>query len=391
MYHIKKMNAIADVINRELDDKNYQISDAMENEHAIILRSADLHDMEFSPNLMAISRAGAGTNNIPIERCSEAGIAVFNTPGANANAVKELVLAAMIIASRNLLEGMEWVETLKGQGDAIPKLTEKGKNQFVGPELSGKNLGVIGLGAIGVMVANAGHAINMNVYGYDPFLSVSAAWGVSRAIIRANSVDELLAKSDYVTIHIPSTDQTRGSVNKEYIAKMKDGATLLNFARGDIVNADDVVEAVKSGKLHKYVTDFPEECYLGVKNIVCVPHLGASTPESEENCAQMAAHQLNDYLMYGNITNSVNLPYCHLPYTGRFRITVIHRNQSNMVGQITAVLARKGANISDMINKSSKDYAYTILDLDDVLNGDLLDTLYSIDGVIKVRLIPPRV
>lgn len=307
MFRIKTLNEISPVINSVFDD-NYQIGKDVESEDGIIVRSAKMHDMELPASLLAVARAGAGYNNIPVDKCSEAGIVVFNTPGANANAVKELATAGMLLAGRDIVGGIEWARTLKGEGDKVAALVEKGKNQFVGPELKGKTLAVIGLGAIGTMVANTGHALDMDVYGYDPFLSVEHALMLSRAIHKAADLDKLLAQADFVSLHVPLMDKTRGMVNAEYIAKMKDGAVLLNFSRGELVDSAAVLSALESGKLRRYVTDFPSEDMLCVKNVIAIPHLGASTPESEDNCAEMAARQLADYLTRGAITNSVNYP-----------------------------------------------------------------------------------
>ncbi|MGI6175933.1 MAG: 3-phosphoglycerate dehydrogenase family protein [Christensenellales bacterium] len=385
-YRVKTMNAISDIIHKELTPDYYQVGPDVEDAHALLVRSHNCMDVGFSKNLMAIARAGAGYNNIPVDRCTKAGIVVFNTPGANANAVKELVLGLMLASARNVIPGTQWVQALKGK-ENISKLVEKGKSQFVGPELRGKKLAVVGLGAIGVMVANAGHAINMDVHGYDPFLSVEAAWGVSRAIHRAKKLEDILPQCDYVTIHVPANEKTRGMFNAQVISGMKDGATLINFARNEIVDTAAVIDAVNTGKLQRYITDFPTEELLGNENILCVPHLGASTPESEENCAQMAAHQLYEYLEYGNITNSVNFPYCNLQHSGRFRLAIIHQNLPTMVSQITAAVAHRNANISDMINKSRGEIAYTILDLDEPLNEETISRLYGIGGIIRIRVI----
>lgn len=390
MYRIKTLNKISDIIHKELPAGQYTVGDNVENEDAILLRSFNCLDMKFPSSLKAIARAGAGYNNIPVDACSDAGIVVFNTPGANANAVKELVFGAMLLSSRNLLSGTQWVQGLKGKGAEVSRLVEKGKNQFVGPELSGKKLGVIGLGAIGVMVANMGHAINMDVYGYDPYLSVAAAWGISRATHRAQSLDELLSVCDYVTLHIPMSEQTHNFIGADQIAKMKQGATLINFARGEIVNNQAVTQAISEGKLARYIVDFPSDELLGHQNIICIPHLGASTPESEENCAQMAAHQLRDFLEHGNIVNSVNFPYCQLPYTGLFRLCITHQNTSNMVGQITSVVGERKANISDMINRSRNQIAYTMLDLDEPLSQEGVDRLYGIGGIKRIRVIDSK-
>ncbi|MHB1314953.1 MAG: phosphoglycerate dehydrogenase [Christensenellales bacterium] len=388
MYRIKVLNQISDVIYETLTPDKYEVSASMKHEDAILVRSTKCHEMEFSPNLLAIARAGAGTNNIPTDRCCQDGVVVFNTPGANANAVKELVFALMFSASRNVVEAVCWLRGFDKNDENLATVVEKSKAQFVGPELKGKKLGVIGLGSIGRMVANDAHAMGMEVYGYDPFISVDAAWGLSRAIHHAYDINEIFSVCDYITVHVPLMDKTNHFIGEKEIAKMKPTAMLLNLSRGEVVDTQAVVKAVQAKKIAKYITDFPESAVLGVDNILCVPHLGASTPESEENCAKMAAYELMQYLEYGNIINAVNMPSCSLPYCeGIFRITIIHDNVTNMVGQITTVLASCQANIANMINKSRGTVAYTILDLDDKVGDDTIERLRAISGVIRVRTI----
>ena len=334
---------------------------------------------------MAVARAGAGTNNIPAAEYAKKGVVVFNTPGANANAVKELVLAALFASGRKLAESLEWVNSLAGKGDEIPSLVEKGKKNFVGHELLGKTIGVIGLGAIGAKVANATEAIGMKVLGYDPYLSVDNALSLTRKIKRAATLDEIAANADYITVHVPLLADNKGFLNKEFFAKMKDGAVLINLARGELANNDDVLEAVESGKLSKYVCDFPCEKLIGKKNVLCFPHLGASTPEAEDNCAVMAAKQLADYIENGNIVNSVNFPACSSARCTPFRITVLHKNQQNMIAQISSILAKDGINIENFENKNKGETAYTILDIAAPVNEKLLREIDGIDGVYKVR------
>ena len=385
MFKVKQLNPISDAIYKYLDEKNYKIKDDYDDFDAVLVRSAKCHDMAFPNSLKAIARAGAGVNNIPIERCTQEGIVVFNTPGANANGVKELVLAAMFIASRNILDATAWVKTLIGKGDEVLPLVEKGKKQFVGPELAGKTLGVIGLGAIGVMVANAAHGLGMNVIGYDPYISVESAWGLSQDVSRAMNLDNLLAKADYITIHIPLMDKTKKFLGKKEFKKMKQGVIILNFARNGLIDYDPLFDALEAGRVGKYVTDFPNEQLLENDNVICVPHLGASTPESEENCALMAAKQLKDYLETGKIVNSVNMPECVLPFTGKYRIAIVHENTSGMVGKMTAMLAELGANITDMVNKSKGNIAYTAINLDEKAPDDFADNIRKISGVVRVR------
>lgn len=354
---------------------------------AILLRSFELNGYEFGENLLAIGRAGAGVNNIPVEEATKKGVVVFNSPGANANAVKELVISALIMSNRRIHEGIEWVESLQGR-EGVAELVEKGKKQFIGPEIAGKTLGVIGLGAIGILIANAAHHLGMNVLGYDPFISVESAWRLSRSVDRADHIEDIYRMADYITIHVPSNPNTKNFINKSSIAKMKDGVRILNFARGNLVNHEDIKEAIASGKVAKYITDFPEEDLLGVENVISIPHLGASTPESEVNCAIMVSNQLRDFMENGNIRNSVNFPNCDMGICMTLsRITLLHQNIPNMVGQITTLLAKENINIKDMVNKSRNEYAYTMLDLDSVISDKVIEELKAIGGIIKVRKI----
>ncbi len=384
MFAIQTLNKIAKIGTDNFDTAKYTISDTPENPDAILVRSAAMHDMTFGSNLLAIGRAGAGTNNIPVERCVEEGICVFNTPGANANAVKELVLAGLFISSRRVPDAMIWANGLKGNGDSVPKMVEKGKGDFVGPEIMGKTLGVIGLGAIGVLVANAAIALGMNVIGYDPFLSVKAAWGLSPSVKNSPSLDSLYAEADYITVHVPCNAETKGAINADKFAIMKDGVRILNFARGELVNDDDMIAALESGKVACYVTDFPNDKVIGAKNVVAIPHLGASTPESEDNCAVMAACELIDYIENGNIKNSVNLPNAEMERTGDTRICIIHKNVPAVLTKVTAAVT---SNIENMINQSKKDYAYTMLDVNGKVNADAIKSINEIEGVIRVRVI----
>lgn len=380
MYKVKLMNKISDEGLNIFDDKYECDMDAV-NEDVILVRSAPLHDYPLTDNLKAIARAGAGVNNIPLDKCSEKGIVVFNTPGANANAVKELTLCGLFLASRKLLEGHEWINEQTGD---VAKIAEKGKNQFVGPEIDGKKLGVFGLGAIGVAVANATIKLGMDVYGYDPYISINAAWGMSKWVKNAQNMDMIFSECDYITLHAPSTKETKGLINKDTIAKMKDGVVILNFARGDLVVTEDIIEAVASGKVSKYVTDFADEALLNKRNIVVFPHLGASTPESEENCARMAVKEVKDYLESGNIVNSVNFPSVNEPRTTQYRICLIHKNVPNMLAQFATLLANQQINIENMVNKAKGDYAYTIIETNDAVGTDDFE---SLENVISVRVI----
>jgi D-3-phosphoglycerate dehydrogenase len=386
MYNVLTLNKISQSGLGRFNDQ-YVCGADLENPDAVLVRSASMHEMAFGDKLLAIARAGAGVNNIPVDQCSEQGIVVFNTPGANANAVKELVLLGLLMSSRKVPAGINWAAGLQGKGAEVGKLVEKGKAAFVGPEIKGKKLGVIGLGAIGVLVANAAHSLGMEVYGYDPYLSVDAAWGLSRAIHHAASQDDIIAQCDYITVHVPLTPDTKEMINEASIAKMKDGVRILNYSRADLVCAKDIVAAVQSGKVAAYVTDFPTDEVLGVENIIAIPHLGASTPESEDNCASMAADELIAYLEDGNITNSVNMPALSMPRAGDERVCVLHRNVPNVLSQISGALSGKDANIENMQSKSKKDYAYTILDLTGTATDAAIDALKAMDTVIRVRVI----
>ena len=385
MYNILTLNKIAKVGLQKFDE-NYNIADEMQNPDGVVLRSFAMHDMEVSDSLLAVARAGAGTNNIPVDAYKEKGIVVFNTPGANANAVKELVVAGLLLASRDITGAVDWAKTLKNEGDAVEKLVEKGKSAFQGPEIKGKTLGVIGLGAIGVMVANVAKSLGMTVLGYDPYISVNAAWNLSRSIIHVNDINEIYKKSDYITMHLPLTPDTTKMISTEQIASMKDGVRILNFSRNKLVDNEAILKALEEGKVAKYVTDFPDATLLDVKNVVAIPHLGASTPESEDNCAVMACEQLKDYLENGNIVNSVNYPNCSMPRESDVRICVLHKNVPNMIGQISTAVANSGLNIANMINKNKGDFAYSILDVDKNADG-IREAIEGIDGVVKVRVI----
>lgn len=391
MYNILTLNAISPKGLDKLPGENFTVSGDIVNPDGIIVRSADMHEYNFPDSLLCVARAGAGTNNIPLDKCAEKGIVVFNTPGANANAVKELVIAALLLASRKIVEASEWTKTLKGQPD-MDKLVESGKKKFAGPEITGKKLGVLGLGAIGVLVANAALALGMEVIGYDPYLSVQSAWHISGQVELAKSIEEVVSQSDYVTIHTPLNDSTKGMVNAELLKKFKKGARLINIARGGLVDPVAVAEALDNGILAKYVADFAAEELLGKENVITLPHLGASTPESEENCAVMAAQELKEYIEYGNIKNSVNFPNCEAPYTGKARVTIAHRNIPNMVGSITAIFAKENLNIDNMINKSRGDWAYTIIDFDSLgdKHDSLLNELKGLKGVVKPRIVRER-
>ena len=382
MYKMKLMNKISPK-GTDLFGEQYLVGEDQNDEDGILVRSATLHDYDFPQSLKAIARAGAGVNNIPIDKCSENGVVVFNTPGANANAVKELVLCALFLSSRQIVEGIDWVKTLDGQ-DNVGKLIEKGKSQFVGPELEGKKLGIIGLGAIGVRVANAAIKLGMEVYGYDPYISVDAAWGMSKWVKNAQNEDVIFSECDYITLHAPSTPETKGMINKENIAKMKDGVRLLNFARADLVNSQDILDGIAQGKIKKYITDFATEDIINQKDIIVMPHLGASTPESEDNCAIMVVKDMKDYLENGNITNSVNLPSVKEPRTTKYRICLIHKNVPNMLAQFATFLANKHINIENMVNKAKGEYAYTIIDTQDAID---IQSFKDLKYVIKARVI----
>lgn len=386
MYKYHCLNPISAVGLDQLDE-NYVNVETAKGADAILVRSAKMHEMEFDKNLKVIARAGAGVNNIPLERCAEEGVVVFNTPGANANGVKELVIAGMLLAARDIIGGINWVQEYEEDGD-IAKITEKKKKVFAGTELEGKKLGVIGLGAIGVLVANAAVHLGMEVYGYDPYVSVDSAWRLSRNIHHAKTADEIYKECDYITVHVPALEDTKGMINKDAISLMKKGVVILNFARDVLVNQEDIVDALVSEKVRCYVTDFPTKELVGVRGAIVIPHLGASTEESEDNCAKMAAAEVKDFLENGNITHSVNFPDCDMGAKGeRERITILHKNIPNMIGQFTALLAEKNMNIEVMTNKSRKEYAYTMLDVDGTVSEDVEAQLAAVEGVLKVRVI----
>jgi D-3-phosphoglycerate dehydrogenase len=365
----------------------YEVASEIPHPDAILVRSADLHNVEISDSVKAIARVGAGYNNIPVNVCSGRGIVVFNTPGGNANAVKELAIAALLIASRNILGGVNWAASIADKADEVPDLVEKGKSRFEGPELRGKTLGVVGLGAIGVMVANDAVALGMEVIGYDPYISVDAAWNLSHQVQRADTLEGLLAKSDYITLHLPLMDTTKGLLDAEKFRRMKKDARIINLARGGLVNEADIIAALQSEKLGVYVTDFPTAELLACPKTICVPHLGASTPEAEDNCAIMAVRQIMDFLETGAIRNSVNFPRCKLDRRAPYRLLVTNRNIPNMVGQITTILAAEGINITDLINHHRDEYAYNIIDTEQAIPPDTLERIIAVEGIIRVRSI----
>lgn len=387
MLNIKTYNKISAYGLAEFDKSKYEVGEDVTDPLGAIVRSAALHDVEFPSSLLAIARAGAGTNNIPIARCSEEGIVVFNTPGANANAVKELVVAGLLLASRRVIPAIEWAKTLKGNGAEVGKMVEKGKSAFAGPEISGKKLGIIGLGAIGVLVANAANHLGMKVYGYDPYLSVNSAWNLSHNVTRAYDIKEIYETCDYISIHVPLTPDTKGFINSDAIAAMKDGVRILNFARGELVDSASILGALDSGKVSAYVTDFPNDDVIGAEGVIAIPHLGASTPESEDNCAKMAAQELIDYIENGNILNSVNLPSISMPRSGEVRICVIHKNVPNILSKITGIISADNVNIENMLNKSKGDYAYTMIDINSSDVEKLSNDIKNVEEVIRVRVI----
>lgn len=386
MYNILTLNKIAKV-GTDKFGPDYGISDSIANPDGIILRSFNMHEMDIPETVKAIARAGAGVNNIPIDKCSEKGIVVFNTPGANANAVKELAIAGLFLASRKVTDAVEWSKTLKGEGDQVGKLVEKGKSNFAGPEVYGKTIGIIGLGAIGVMVANAAYRLGMDVIGYDPYISVDAAWEISRHVEKSNDLGDMISKCDYISLHLPLNDSTRDMINKDLLAKAKDGIRILNFARGELVNSDDIIKALESGKVASYVTDFPNDKVIGVPGVVTIPHLGASTPESEDNCAIMASKQLKDFLENGNVKNSVNFPNCVEPRIAANRIVVAHKNVPNVISTLSGMLADKKMNIEHLTNKSKKDLAITLIDTDDEVSADLISQIQALADVLSARLV----
>lgn len=386
MFNIKTLNKISSVGLAEFDKSKYAYGDDIANPDAIMVRSAAMHDMEMPKSLLAIARAGAGVNNIPIDRCTQDGIVVFNTPGANANAVKELVICALLLSSRKITKAIEWCKTIKND-ENVGKSVEKGKSAFFGPEIKGKTLAVIGLGAIGRLVANAAVDLGMKVVGYDPFLSPAAAETLKKDVQIINSLDEIFPKADYVTVHVPLTPETKEMICAENIAKMKDTVRIINLARGDLANSADVVSALEDGRMAAYVTDFPSADLIGVDGVIAMPHLGASTPESEENCATMGAAELIDFLENGNIINSVNMPAVSSPKCGAARITVIHKNQPNMIATISDTISKDGINIANFVNKNRGEIAYSILDVDSDVPGVVLGDIEKIAGVVRVRVI----
>ncbi len=383
MYDILTLNKIAACGTDIFDKAAYTVSDNAADPTAIMVRSAKMHDMQFGENLLAIARAGAGVNNIPVDRCAEEGIVVFNTPGANSNAVKELAICALLLASRKITEAAAWAASLKGTPDA-PKTVEGGKSKFAGPEIYGKTLGIIGLGAIGGKIANAAVALGMKVIGYDPYLSVNAALHLDPAVTITTDINDIYKVSDYISIHVPYTPDTKNTIDAEQIAMMKDGVRLINLARGELINSAAVIKAIGEGKVAKYVTDFADDVVLGEENVIVLPHLGASTPESEDNCAVMAAHELINYIEKGTIRNSVNYPNAELAKTGDELVCIMHRNVPELIAKITGVCASTGANIENLVNKSKKEYAYTMLDITGKVDAAAIE---AIDGVIKVRIL----
>lgn len=385
MYNIKTLNKISNVGLSKFDKSKYVYGDDIENPDAIMVRSASMHDMEMPKSLLAIARAGAGTNNIPVADCADNGIVVFNTPGANANAVKELVILGLLLSSRKVTKAIDWCKTIKDEGDNVGKTVEKGKSAFAGPEIKGKTLGVIGLGAIGRLVADVAVDLGMKVVGYDPFLPADAQ--LKAGITVNNNLDEIFPVVDYLTVHVPLTDDTKEMINRESIDKMKNTVRIMNFARGALANSDDVIEALEDGRMAAYVTDFPDAKLIGVDGVIAIPHLGASTPESEENCAVMGASELIDYLENGNIKNSVNMPTVAMAKSGSVRVTVIHKNQPNMIAFITDTISKDGVNIASFEDKNRGAIAYSIIDCDTDVSTSVVSDIEKIDGVIKVRVI----
>jgi D-3-phosphoglycerate dehydrogenase len=390
MFKIQTLNKISSKGLSVFPLDQYEYASEIGHPDAILVRSQKMHDIALPETIKAIARAGAGVNNIPVDKCSEKGIIVFNTPGANANAVKELTIMSLLLSSRKVVPGILWAKKLIGKGSEVPKLVESGKSDYEGPEIKGKKLGIIGLGSIGVMVANDAHSMGMEVTGFDPFISIDAAWGLSSSIKKAPSLDILISDSDFISLHIPLNDKTRESINKDKFALMKKGVRILNFSRGELVNSNDMKDALTNGTVSVYVTDFPDEEMLKLENVIAIPHLGASTPESEENCAVMAVSQLMEFLEKGNIKNSVNFPECEMPLSGKTRLIIANKNIPNIIGQITHILAEEKLNIADMINKSKGDYAYNIFDLDLVgkkLDEGIISKLKTITGIIMARIV----
>ena len=387
MYKVKLLNKIAKIGTDNFKPNTYEVGENVENPDAILVRSAKMHDMQFNPELKAIGRAGAGVNNLPVDRCADEGIVVFNTPGANANGVKELAIAALLMASRNITGGIEWAKAHQGE-TGVAALAEKEKSKFAGCEIEGKSLGVIGLGAIGGLVANAAKSLGMKVYGCDPFITVEAAWGLSRSIEKAASYDEIFTTCDYITLHVPATKDTTGMINAETLAKMKDGVRIINLARAELVDSQALIAAVKSGKVASYVTDFITDDLIGAdERIICIPHLGASTEESEDKCAVMAAKELIEYLENGNIKNSVNFPNVELPHNGDARICIMHQNVAGVLSKISTAIAEDNVNIENMINRSRGNYAYTIVEIIGAIPDSVVEKLSALDNIIRIRVI----
>lgn len=387
MFTLQVKNSISNKGLERLPSSLFQIEDQVESPDGILVRSANLHEDNFPQSVLAIARAGAGTNNIPVEKCTEQGIVVFNTPGANANAVKELVLGALVLSSRNVVGGIEWTKTIADKGDEVPKLVEKEKSKFVGPELEGKTLGVVGLGAIGLKVANMATHLGMKVLGYDPFLSVESAWNISQDVKHCVNFTDVITNSDYITLHLPVNKDTKNLLNSETIAQLKPGARILNFARGELVENVAILAALKNGRVSVYATDFPTADLVGAPGVICIPHLGASTPESEENCAVMAADQIKEYLLNGNIVNSVNMPNLAQPRTGASRVCILHQNSKGLLAGITGALTQADLNIENLNNKSRGDIAYTIVDLAENPNDTTRAEIEALEGVVRVRII----
>jgi len=385
MYKIQTLNKISNKGLNIFDRESYEIAGEIVNPDAVLVRSADMLNADIPASVKSIARAGAGVNNIPIAKCTDRGIAVFNTPGANANAVKELVIAGMLLSARKIVDGIVWTRAQTGKGDELHPLVEKSKSTYGGTEIKGKKLGIIGLGAIGVMVANDALAMGMEVIGYDPYITIDNAWGMDHRVQKSNSLDLMLSEADYITIHVPLNDGTKGLLNREKFSLMKKGVKILNFARGGLVNNADLLEALKSGKIGSYVCDFPEEELLTIPNVICMPHLGASTEEAEENCAMMAVQQTIQYLETGNTKNSVNFPDCDLPFTSQYRVAIANKNIPNMVGQITTLLAKDKINIADMLNKHKGEIAYNLINLDSPMPESVVDEIRQIEGVVTVR------
>lgn len=387
MKKVLKLNEISGVVNEIFDMHGYNLSKDCKEPVAVLLRSYDMHGYDMPESVLCVGRAGAGVNNIPVSEYAEKGVVVFNTPGANANAVKELVICALLLCGRKITDGIKWAQTLAGKGDEVPKLVESGKKAFAGGEILGKTLGVVGLGAIGRLVANAAVELGMKVIGYDPYISIDAAWNLNHNVQKETDLNALLAKSDFITLHIPYLPSTKGMINAQTLDKMKDGASLINCARGELAVNADVTAVLKSGKLNRYVTDFPCEELLGVDNVITIPHLGASTEEAEDNCARMAAREIVDFVENGNITNSVNFPNCSSSRTGKMRIAVFHKNVKNVISSVSDLIAKENINISSFNSQSGGAMAYALLDLDDEISAATVEKIRKLDNIVRVRVI----